>query len=306
MAEQELSTEDQRLIDDYLADMRFRELSPVTIRMTRYNITKFAREVGLHDESMIALRHKLQQWLMRDSLQPQTRALWLTAIHCFYAWCNAEGHFRRVEAPNGALVDFDPTIGLTRPKSRKGTPHPIPEDELSLALEGADIRMRAWLLIGAECGARCKEIAGIRREDVWDHLQPMMLHLEFTKGNKPRDVPLTPDVLEAMHVVGMPESGPLWNVTPAEVSTKVAKYLHGLGIKSTAHKLRHRYGTIVYKATGADSFLTAKLMGHSDPSITTTYAEPDNAKATSDVVMDSLRVHKTDGPQVAAESDNVA
>ena len=290
--ESKMTPEDKQLIDDYLADMKFRELSPVTIRMTRYNLSKFAREVRIRDDNVIVLRHDLQQWLMRSSLQPQTRGLWITAIHCFYKWANAEGHFRRVEAPNGALVDFDPTVGLARPKSRKGTPHPIPENELSEALNMADPRMRCWLLIAAMCGARCKEVAGIRREDVHEDQHPMMLHLEFTKGSKPRDVPLPYDVLEAMQAYGLPESGFLWDVDAENVSREGNAFLHDLGIKSTMHKLRHRYGTNLYRASGADAFLTARLMGHSSTAVTQGYAEPDNAKATSDVVMDSLRIRE--------------
>ena len=314
--ESKMTPEDKQLIDDYLADMEFRELSPVTIKQASYNITKYAREVGLKSDNVIQLRHDLQRWLMRDSLQPQTRALWLTAIHGFYKWANAEGHFRRVEAPNGALEDFDPTLRLARPKSKKGTPHPIPEDDLSKALEFADARMKCWLLIAAECGARCKEVAGIRREDVQegvpcggcsglgytidDHDERVTckgcdglgtmtnLHLEFTKGSKPRDVPMEADVLSALYKYGMPESGPLWDVNAEDVSRQGNAFLHDLGIKSTMHKLRHRAGTVVYRATDGDSFLTADFLGHSDPSITRTYAAPDSSKVTA--ILGKLRV----------------
>jgi len=300
MSKEELSPEDQQLIDGYLADMIFRELASTTIKLNRYNLSNYARNVGIHADNVIELRRKFQLWLMRETLQPQTRSLWITQVHCFYAWCNREGYFRRVEAPNGALIDFDPTIGITRPKSRKGTPHPIDEDELSNALQWADIRMKCWLLIGAMCGARCKEIAGVRREDVQPEIDT--LHLEFTKGNKPRDVDLPPEVLEALNEYGMPESGPLWDVTAEDVSRQISKYLHDLGSKATAHWLRHRFGTVFYQATGGDSFLTAEVMGHSDPSITRTYAAPDRTKAAS--ARANLRV-KTASTQVPPESDTV-
>lgn len=273
----EISNEDKQLIDDYLEHMRFRELSPVTIKQQRYSLYKYASEVGIRSDNVIQLRRDLQKWLMRDSLQPQSRALAITKVHCFYAWCNAEGHFRRVEAPNGALVDFDPTIGLDRPKTKKGHPHPIPEEDLAEALKYADAKMKCWLLIGAMCGARCKEIAGIRREDVQPEIET--LHLEFTKGSKPRDVDLPTEVVEALDVYGMPESGPLWEDDAEAVSRQVAKYLHDLDSKATAHWLRHRAGTIFYQATGGDSFLTADFLGHSDPSISRIYAAPDRSKA---------------------------
>lgn len=267
---------DTELIDLYVADMEFRELSPVTISIQRSNLRKFAREVGFRDENVVALRQKTQHWLSRPSLQPQTRGLWLTLLHVFYVWANREGYFRRVEAPNGALIDFDPTVGITRPKGKKGTPHPIPEEELAKALANADVRMKCWLLIGAMCGARCKEIAGIRREDVQPEIDN--LHLEFTKGNKPRDVDLPPEVLDALNEYGMPEVGPLWDVDAQDVSRQVSKFLHGLESKATAHWLRHRAGTQFYQATDGDSFLTADFLGHSDPSITRTYAAPDRSK----------------------------
>lgn len=282
-----ISQQDQALIDAYLADCALRDLSEETRKVRGYYLRKFGREVGFHAENVQELRQRLREWLMRPSIQPQTRALWLTLIHGAYAFWNREGYFKRVVAANGALEDFDPTLGLQKPKTKKGRPHPIPETDLSAALAAADPRMRCWLLLGAACGLRCKEIALLERQDVKDNLRNPVLTLRLTKGNKERTVPLPPDVLAELRAYGLPAEGRLWDVTPEAVSRRGNEHLHKHGITSTMHSLRHRFGTQFYRATN-DPFLTADVMGHSSQEISRTYAAPDQSKASA--AFEALRV----------------
>ena len=283
MSESELPS-DEAMIDAYVRDIQFKELRPTTVRNTASNLRKFAREVGLRT----ATSESLQDWLSRDSLQPQSRAGWITKLHVFYVWANRRGYFERVKDHRGHEVDFDPTAELNKPKSRKGKPHPISDADLDKALELADPLMRCWLLAGALAGCRCQEIAGIRREDVYDDKPEPSLNIEFGKGNKSRTVPLHPQLLEALQKLPMRTSGPLWDMTPQQMSKAINEHLHvTVGTKSTAHALRHFFGTRMYQSS-LDLQLVATLMGHTNTAVTSIYAAPDQRKAAS--ILSSIRI----------------
>lgn len=279
MATVQPTLSDSELIERYCSYMEFRELRPTTISVRRYYLRKFAREVGFRE----ATEARLQEWLSRP-IQPQTRNTWIATIHGLYVFCNKRGYFERVQEPRtGYMVDFDPTAEMVKPKTRKGKPKPISDEDLARALKLADRKIRCWLLIGALCGARCQEIAGIRREDVHDTDPEPWLHIEHGKGNKQRDVPLHPLVIEALQAFGMPESGVLWTRTPQQLSREGNDFLHKeVGTKSTMHCLRHHYGTKLYRST-LDLQLTAGLLGHSNTAITSVYAASDRSKANAAV-----------------------
>lgn len=265
---------DEEMIRQYRLDMEWRELRPTTINLRKSYLTKFSKEVGFRT----ATKESVQEWLGRDSLKPQSRAIWLTSIHVFYAFCNKRGYFEKVKDERGYDVDFDPTADIAKPKAKKGRPHPIPDADLAKALKWATKDMKCWLLIGALCGCRCCEIATIRREDVHDDEAEPWLNIEFGKGNKQRAVPLHPDVLEALNDYGMRDTGPLWDLNAQQMSKAINGHLHGLEIKSTAHALRHFFGTNIYRSC-LDLQLTADLLGHSNTAITSVYAASDRRKA---------------------------
>lgn len=265
---------DEEMIHQYVLDMQWRELSKTTVYMRETYLNKFSREVGFRT----ATKENVQAWLSRDSLKPQSRAIWLTSIHCFYAFANKRGFFDKVKDERGYDVDFDPTSDIAKPKAKKGRPHPIPNADLELALKWATPDMKCWLLIGALCGCRCCEIATIRREDVNDGALEPWLNIEFGKGGKQRAVPLHPDVIAALNDYGMRDAGPLWDINAQKMSRAINDHLHSLGIKSTAHALRHFFGTNIYRSC-LDLQLTADLLGHSNTAITSVYAASDRRKA---------------------------
>lgn len=300
---------DEQLINGYIESMQFRNLSDETIKVRRSYLTKLSREVGFQGDSeieepshrLLDLRQKIQRWLMRDGLAPQTRALWITTIHGLYKWANKEGYFRRVEAPNGALVDFDPTDGLLKPKGKKGHPHPITEKDLALVVKMApDEKVKAWMLLEAGCGLRCKEVALLERRNIHTEGVRPRLALEHTKGEKPRDTVLPQEVIDALNECDLPDVGRLWLDTPAQVSRQINDHLHRFnamtteGTRATAHSLRHRFATAFFRAT-EDAFLTADVLGHSSTEITRIYAAADTSK--SDKALAALVVLPVPAPE---------
>ena len=285
---------DEELIQRYIDSMKWAERQPTTIYMRTCSLEKVSRELGLRKLT----RDSLQAWLNRPSLQPQSRAIWLTTLHVFYAFCAKEGLIKRVRGKLGTMVDFDPTADIPKPSAHKGKPHPISEADLSTALKYADPLMKCWLVLGALCGLRCQEIALIEREDVHDGDAEPWLRVVHGKGNKERDVPLADEVIEVLRALPMAPEGRLWDMTPQQMSKAINGHLHGLGIKSTAHALRHYFGTNFYR-TSLDLQLTADMMGHSNTAITSVYAASDRRKASN--VISRMRKRES-GPTQPAEA----
>jgi integrase len=192
-------------------------------------------------------------------------------MHNFYAWAIDE-----------ELLEVDPTARI-RPKLTKTLPRPMPDKDVRRALAGADPMTRCWILLGAYEGLRCQEIAGIDREDVIE--DEMMLRVVYGKGRKQRWVPLHPEVLAALRALPMRDQGPVFRrdrmlnrYPPAQLVQELNLYLKGLGIKSTAHSLRHAFATAVYEETH-DLRLVQELMGHEDPATTAIYTASDSTKS---------------------------
>lgn len=259
---------DADLLSGYIADMRFRNLSEGTIRVRLRYLSFFVRDVGFTD----ATEQKIVLWLSRP-ISPKTRAMWISTLNSFYTWANHNHLF--ADTPRGD--GWNPVADIGKPRLHARSPRPMEQDDLQRALSLADDRMRAWLLLGSLAGCRCMEIAGLSREDVREAQGVLRL---LGKGDKERFVPLHPDVLAALQQFGMPREGRLWGEEDAaSVSRKINRFLHkDVGTKSTAHTLRHYFGTVVYRSS-QDLRLTQELMGHSSPQTTAGYAAADQTKA---------------------------
>ena len=168
------------LIDGFALDQQRRNLSPTTIDKRTRCLRLYAREAGLE-----ANREALQTFLDGRGLSPKSRSVWLSHLASFYRWGVSEGHFSE-----------DPTTGIRAPKVPRKLPRPMPAHELAKALESATALQQAWLLLGALGGLRCKEIAGLRREDILE--SDGLIRVVETKGGTERMTPLHPKVLAAL------------------------------------------------------------------------------------------------------------
>jgi|ERR1035437_1133950 integrase/recombinase XerC len=259
-----MTTTDDELLTAYIADMRFRNLSEGTVLVRMRYFRKFISEVGFHT----ATEQKITAWLSRP-ISPKSRAMWISTISSFYTWANHNHMFANTELGDG----FNPVADIGKPRTHARSPRPMPDDDIRRALELAEPRMRAWIALGHLQGCRCMEIAGLTRDDINE--DTMTLHL-IGKGSKERFLPLHPDVLAALVEWGMPDEGRMWDdETPASVSRKLNRFLHDqVGTKSTAHTLRHAFGTRVYRSCH-DLRATQELMGHASPQTTAGYAAAD-------------------------------
>jgi integrase len=207
--------------------------------------------------------------------------MWLSTINSLYVYAAKNDVFPK--DVDGR--DFNPTRNIAKPRMHPRNPRPMPDDDIQRAVKNAEPMMKVWLLLGALAGARCQEIAGIEREDVYEDAG--RLHITHGKGERERWVPLHDDVLAALQALPMRSGGPLWDETPASVSRKINTYLHANGVRSTAHTLRPWYATRTYQAC-KDLRLVQTLLGHSSPATTAIYAAPDQDAAAG--VVSGLKV----------------
>lgn len=246
------------LVQSYLAAMTLRGFRPSTIKARRQVLEAFERAMpcGLGDVT----RQHVELWLSRP-LALESRRAYRSALRAFYGWCVEEG-----------LLHNDPTVKVPPIRVRRGVPRPVSDDDLARALASADRRMRAWLLCMALAGLRCMEVAGLRPDDILDSPTGPLLYLRETKGGAPATVPAHPLLLEALAVVPI-RNGLWWSVTPGTLSAAVNRHLHAVGVRGTAHALRHYAGTAWYTASGHDLLTTAQLMRHQSVDTTTVYAK---------------------------------
>lgn len=251
----------------YRARMQHRALSDESIRAYIYILT--ACEAWLGRPLIDASRHDIEAWLATKPLAPRARYTYISCLHGYYTWAIRED-----------LATVDPTVYLDRPRLPKAIPRPMAVNDLDLALRMAPPRMRAWLTLAAYEGMRCKEIAGLRVDDLLTTFDPPMLVVSAAKGGRQRVLPLNVRAEAALVDAGIPRAGYVFirqdrprsgePIKPRSVSEYIGKYLHGLGINATAHMARHLFATAVYRQT-RDLRLVQELLGHSSPSTTAGY-----------------------------------
>lgn len=243
-----------------------RNLSETTIAGRRGRLRLFSDHLG--DKPITeATSEDVEQWLDARGVTARTRSVYVSSLHAFYEWARRAGH-----------VTVPPTLDVIRPRVGRLTPHPISPGDFLMAVENASQKMRCWLTLGAFEGFRCKEIAGLRCEDVMLDRDPPMLRINEGKGGHEDTMPLNRTAERELLAYGIHgRRGPVFvsptgrGTTANSVSTLGNRYLHSLGIDATMHDLRHAFVSWVYGETH-DLRLAQELARHADPRTTAGYA----------------------------------
>lgn len=249
-----------RMLQTHIAWLALSGSRPSTVRHRERILRQW--EAWLDVPVPNATHHDVMAWLGRD-LKPESRRTYLTALKGFYAWAVDEG-----------ICAEDPTVRVPSIHVRRGTPRPISSDDLRRALDAADYRMRAWLLLMALAGLRCMEVAALRPRDLMEAPAGWLLHLRETKGGRPATVPAHPDILDCLAALPV-RDGAWWITTPLYVSQRTAQHLRSCRIDATAHQLRHTAATVWYEVSGHDLLVTARLLRHARVSSTEIYTRID-------------------------------
>jgi len=210
----------------------------------------------------------------KRGLSDATRHIYAGHLRTFYSWAIRAGLSRR-----------NPVIGAAVPKRPRYLPRPIADQQLHRAFTAAEPRTRLILALASMAGLRAVEIARLRREDIIDHGDEPSI-LVHGKGDKPRMVSLSPQLLAELLRYGMPKRGPIIRrlddgkhpVSPSLISSVANRHLHELGISDTLHSCRHWSATSLYRDT-RDIRLVQETLGHSSPAVTAIYVAYSSEKA---------------------------
>lgn len=178
-------------------------------------------------------------------------------------------------------------------------PHVLSRDEVNRLLRTfRDTRYQAFCTVVYQCGFRLSEAVHIRPKDIDG--KRLIIRVLVTKGGKPREVPITPDLLERLRKFWSWHKNPDW-LFPApgrgwKASSKtlreslyeskkpiskagvwaafnLAKHECGLmkqHDKVTVHTLRHSFATHLLEA-GVSLRQVSSLLGHSSLKPTLVY-----------------------------------
>jgi integrase/recombinase XerC len=248
------------LIDGYLDWLRVRGCSARTIGARREILTRIDHDLPFGIDRASA--EELKGWLYRDDWSPATKSTYYGAIRGLFVWATD---------PRRPILDYDPSALLPRPKVHRGLPKPVTDDQLTRILTQARDPYLTWALLASYEGLRCCEIAGLRREHVTEETTTVVRG----KGGRPGAVPTHPAVWR--HVRDRPP-GPLAVTHTGEPASGRYVSLHALlyftrtlGMAGVSmHRLRHWYGTTIYRRT-RDLRRTQELLRHASPTTTAIY-----------------------------------
>ena len=189
-----------------------------------------------------------------------TRRSFRDGVNGFYRWACKFGH-----------LPANPVDDLPVMRGSQAKPKPCPESVYRAALLKADGRQTLMLKLAADAGLRRGEICQVRRSDLRRMPGGPELLVQG-KGARERIIPVTEDIAERIEVHA---DGFVFPSRRGEHLTAraVGIMLAGLlGEPWTAHTLRHRYATMVYRHS-KDLRSLQKLLGHSSLATTERYVD---------------------------------
>lgn len=233
-------------LSDYRNWLAGDDMSPNTIKQRLDFAAARLLDWGTFDQPA----HVVVPWLQHH--RGWTHRTYVGHLRSLYAWLIETGQ-----------LDHDPTARVRRASAPRMRPNPISAAQLGAALDTADPRLRAWIMLGALAGMRCHEIAQISGEDVTDH--GLLIH---GKGGVEAIVPTHPDLWTLAQ--DYPRTG-WWFPSPHRNRTHIGSSLVGntirehfrtVGIETgAAHRLRHTYCTNLSRA-GVRPRVVQELMRH--------------------------------------------
>ena len=205
--------------------------------------------------------------LRSKGLSPTSTNLLSSSLRCYYD------------------VILDRPISIRRLPNVKytlGEPNTFSESEISRLLDVADVRMKAMILLGCDCGLRAGEVARLRVKDI--DSENMLLHIVHTKRDKSRYVKLSMPCLQALRTYWLAyRPDPSGYMFPGKVNGHIneiypSQLFHRLLVKLAIrpedglrfHNLRDTYATSLHN-NGCDVFSLKKALGHSTLKSTARY-----------------------------------
>ena len=253
-----------------LEELQRRNYSPNTIRAYLRAVEEFARYFGKSPDKLGQEHLKQYQlYLLQDrELTVGTIVGRIAALRFFF-----------VKVLRRAYRQID----LIYPKRPERLPTVLSQEEVAQLIDSANNLLDyAMLMTLYATGMRRAELTRLKAEDI--DSQRMIIHIRQGKGNRDRDVPLTPKLLKTLREYWrwmkpttylFPGMVGNWRadkpLTPKCVWTAVQDAAKRAGIKKrvSPHTLRHSFATHLLE-NGAD-LRTIQLLGHAELEATTVY-----------------------------------
>lgn len=194
--------------------------------------------------------------------QPQTRRGYSNTFKGFLTyWMKRLGKF------NMDVIDALPSVKLDRKEHSFWT-----MEEMNRIIEHApSSHMAVYWRVLAETGARNNEAGLCRWEDL--HGNCLRLKAEYTKGRRPRVLPLSETVLNQLSELrgDKPDSAYIFDIptTNTQRNTALAKACELAGVKrGTLHTFRHSAAIHYFRSGKLDIKDVQTLLGHADANTT--------------------------------------
>ena len=249
-------------MDTLIADWRLAQArkSPRTLTDRERTVRLFAYRRAV--DPVTASWREVAAFLADPAFSDSTAVTYHAALRSWF----------RFLVETGARED-DPLGRVTRPRAKRGVPHPVSTAELGAVLRRVNRRRtRAMVLLAAYEGLRVAEIARVRGE----HFRGGQLYV-IGKGGHEAALPIHPaigDLAATFPRIGLWfPSYAEWSapITSKNVSRVVSEVMHRAGVRSSAHSLRHWYGTQVLTAAGGNLRTAQTLLRHASPATTAIY-----------------------------------
>ena len=268
MSKKPISPLRQRLIDDMTA----RRFSEDTKKDYVRNVRKFADFLGRSPNTATSedLR-RFQLHMAQQQVGPSTINAAITALRFFFTVT--------LEKPD--LVR--PLRIVTEPRK---APVVLSQEEVSRLLQAAPgLKYKAALSAAYGAGLRVSEVTHLKVSDIPGSSpgtsERMMLRVEQGKGQRDRDVMLSPQLLQLLRewwkaarpqVWLFPGQNPINPVTARQLNRAVtaAKDLAGISKRVSPHTLRHSFATHLLEQ-GVDIRVIQVLLGHAKLETTALY-----------------------------------
>lgn len=244
------------MLADYGRALTRRRLSPNTVRLRLFYMTKVEEALG--DLTTVTLE-QLEWWLAEHeagwSLNTQQTAI--ATIRSFFKWATETGRIR--DNPATEII----RVRVHRTQGRMAT-----ESEIREGLARATLEEKAMILLGAECGFRVSEIAGLNL----DNRRGKWLTV-IGKGNVQRTVAASPELQAILDEIE--RTSIRWHFYfPGRSGghahpSMIWRHIHDV-VGVNPHALRHRAGDAVYR-DGKDIRRTQVFLGHANSHTTEIY-----------------------------------
>lgn len=248
------------MINGFTNHMLRRKRSPETIRLRLFYVNKFWEWFG-HDLATAQHDDFAAYISSNANWSENTQQTITSSLRAVYGWAYREG-----------LLEQNPTRDLPTIAVHRRRPRIASETAIARAIKSDSLSDHAMILLGAECGLRVSEIAGLsihRRDGFWLHI--------IGKGNKQRSLMMSPELAQIMDEIERTTMRHGWyfpgrsGIHPIHKST-AWRHITVI-LESNPHSLRRRAGTIVYRNSGNDIRLAQTFLGHSKSTTTEDYLD---------------------------------